>query len=149
MSDSRGYTVLDDAGGSVSSRERYELWQHGLEQVIDGLPDSAKVMVLADTPRPRVVVPTCLKAHMRRISACVTTRAAAINERHDAAERAAAEATGATFVSLDNKVCSYDPCPVVVDELLLWRDQTHLTATFARTLWPTLGARLRKILGSS
>ena len=149
ISGSRGYTVLDDEGGSVSSAQRYDRWQHGLEQVIDGFPDSARVMVLADTPRPRVLVPTCLKAHMRRISACVTTRAAALNEHHDAAERAAAQASGATFVSLDRKVCSYDPCPVIVDELLLWRDQTHLTATFARTLWPTLGARIRKVLGPS
>ena len=149
VSDSRGYTVLEADGNGVTGAARYDHWRHGLEQVIDGFPDSAKVVVLADTPRPRAAVPRCLKAHMRRISACVTTRSAAINDRHDAAERAAARASGATFVSLDRKVCSYDPCPVIVDELLLWRDQTHLTATFARTLWPSLDTQLRKVIDPS
>jgi hypothetical protein len=146
MSDSRGYTVLDDDGARVSRAQRDDRWQHGLEQVIDGFPASAKVVVIADTPRMGVSVPACLKAHRKRISACVRTRATAINDQHNAVEHAAARATGATFVSLNRKVCSYDPCPVVVDELLLWRDQTHLTATFARMLWPSLDVQLRKVI---
>jgi SGNH domain (fused to AT3 domains)/Bacterial TSP3 repeat len=146
MSDSRGYTVLDDDGGSLSNAQRHEHWQQGLERVIAGFPHPSRVVVIADTPRQTVSVPRCLKAHMKRISACVRARAAAINETHDAIEHAAARATGATFVSLNRKVCSYDPCPVVVDELLLWRDQTHLTATFARTLWPSLDVQLRKVV---
>jgi hypothetical protein len=36
----------------------------------------------------------------------------------------------------DDLVCSYDPCPVIVGDVLMWRDRSHLTATFARQLAP-------------
>ncbi len=88
-------------------------------------------------PVDRHDVPSCLAAHRTRISACETARSTAIGVGHDRAEKAAADAAGATFSSLNGVVCSYDPCPVVAGNVVMWRDQTHMTATFSALLAPS------------
>jgi hypothetical protein len=35
-------------------------------------------------------------------------------------------------------VCPASPCPVIVGRWLLWRDDKHLTATYARRLAPAM-----------
>jgi hypothetical protein len=45
-------------------------------------------------------------------------------------------------VDLSAATCPRDPCPVVVDGMLVYRDSHHLTATFAASLAPTLYASL-------
>ena len=35
-------------------------------------------------------------------------------------------------------VCPYDPCPVVLGTELIWRNRSHLTATIARRLAPSM-----------
>jgi hypothetical protein len=82
-------------------------------------------------------VPRCL-ARARYLSRCTTRRSRALDPDHDRAERDATLAEGGMFVSLNEQVCPYDPCPVVVNELLIWRDWGHLTATYARQLAPSL-----------
>lgn len=137
-----GYVVLDAHGHAVPADEREATWGAGLKGTLTALPDAATAVVLADTPRMLVDPTRCLPAHLKRISACVTPRSKAIFKSFVAAERAAALARGATFASLSAAVCPYDPCPVIVDDLLLWRDSGHLTATYARQLRPALGTIL-------
>jgi hypothetical protein len=38
-------------------------------------------------------------------------------------------------------------CPVVINNMIVYRDQHHLTATFSKTLAPVLDQKLRVILG--
>jgi hypothetical protein len=49
--------------------------------------------------------------------------------------------------SLNDQVSSYDPCPVVVNELMMWRDENHLTATYSRELAPSVAAMISDALG--
>ncbi len=61
-------------------------------------------------------------------------------------ERAAVKATGAGLVNLNDLICPADPCPAVVNGMIVLRDTHHLTATFARSLAPALDRALTRIL---
>ena len=63
-------------------------------------------------------------------------------------ERAAAATTGAGLVNLTKDVCGAAPCPVVVHDMIVFRDNHHLTATFARSLAPELTAAIDRILAT-
>ena len=43
---------------------------------------------------------------------------------------------------MSDLICPYDPCPVVLNGMIVYRDSFHITATFAESLAPELEARL-------
>jgi hypothetical protein len=45
-----------------------------------------------------------------------------------------AAAAGVTFIDPSPWVCPTDPCPVVIDSYLVFRDKHHLTTVFATAL---------------
>jgi hypothetical protein len=128
-------------------------WRAALTRTLGALPRRSHPVVLADTPRLRLLPAPCLARHRTNISACVTERASAFHPGHDRVERAAARAAGGSFVDLSRKVCPYDPCPLIIGDTMLWRDQAHITARFSRQLWPSLRrsllAALQDVLPSS
>ena len=44
-------------------------------------------------------------------------------------------------------VCPADPCAAVIGGVLVYRDDHHVTATYARTLTPWLAAELERAAG--
>jgi len=111
-----------------------------LARLIDRIP--GRVAIIADTPRSGVDVPACLAAHRDAIEECTTSRAAAFTWRHLRREREAARESGATLVDMSAAICPVDPCPPIIGTRLVYRDNHHLTATFARSLAGVLGAAL-------
>jgi len=74
---------------------------------------------------------------------CATDRAYALGAKPPARERVAARLTGATVVNLSDVICpGKGKCPAIVDGMIVYRDDHHLTATFAASLAPILGERL-------
>jgi hypothetical protein len=142
----RSYELLDASGHALHGAAREQAWGAGLSKTLDALPNSSRLFVLGDTPQMAADPPTCLEQHSSNIAACETSRAAANSPAHDKAERAAATSSGATFASLNGQVCSYDPCPLIVGHLMMWREQTHLTATYSKQLAPSLRATLKPLL---
>jgi len=116
-----------------------------LARMIDRLP--GRVVVIADAPTWSITldVPACLSAHPRDIRPCAMPRAAALASTM-VRERAAARATGAGLVNLNGLICPADPCPAVVNGMIVIRDTHHLTATFARSLAPALNRALGRLL---
>jgi peptidoglycan/LPS O-acetylase OafA/YrhL len=106
----------------------------------------AKVIVV-DTPRSKFNVPYCLSAHRDDIRACETRRGKAFGVNPGIVERTAAEAVGATLIDVNPVVCAGDPCPVVINGLIVYRDSHHMTATFARSLAPLIEPVLLQALG--
>jgi hypothetical protein len=64
----------------------------------------------------------------------------------ETALREAALAAGARFGSLYDSICPYDPCPLVHGDVLLWRNRSHLTTTFAIRLTPAVRTLLLQAL---
>jgi hypothetical protein len=142
----RSYQLLDASGHTLSGAARQQAWGSGLSKTLDALPGSSRLLVLGDTPQMSSDPPACLQQHSANIAACETSRSAAMSPAHDQAERAAATGAGASFASLSAQVCPYDPCPLVVGHFMMWREQTHLTATYARQLAPSLRALLTPLM---
>lgn len=99
--------------------------------------------VIADTVWGVGNVPDCLSENPRDATKCVNNLEDAIvfPERRDAAMSAVAEA-GAEMVDPIPWICDIEEgkCPVVVGNLLVYRDDNHLSPSFAAALAPHLAA---------
>jgi hypothetical protein len=107
-----------------------------------------RVALIVDTPYPGRDVPACLSAHESNVDACAIEHATAFTDHLGGVERAAAAASGAGLIDLTRRICVEDPCPVVVNGMIVFRDHGHLTATFSRSLAPALDAAIRRFIGS-
>jgi peptidoglycan/LPS O-acetylase OafA/YrhL len=107
------------------------------------------VIAIRDNPVARDDVMTCV-GQMRgpTTNACDLPRAQALAAFDGSAEAAASIGDRAAVVDLTDRYCTATDCPAVIGGVLVHRDPTHLTATFATTLAPYLGARLQRALDS-
>ena len=123
-------------------------WRNGLARTLAAMPPESRILVLGDTPKFARNVPLCLRTHLTNIAACETSRSDAISATHDRVEQSAARAADATFSSMNAWVCPYDPCSAIVGDVLLWRDNHHLTSTYSVQLAPALGALVANALAA-
>jgi hypothetical protein len=143
-SDSYGIATFD--GKRITGDKRAVAWRAGMKRTLGRMPPSSDVLLLGDIPYNRVNPVGCLKEHTKNISRCVTSRKPLYKRKIELALEDAAEAKGARFRRFYDKVCSYDPCPVIQGEVLMYRDRGHITATFAAQLTPTFRAMLTTII---
>ncbi|GAA4357570.1 acyltransferase family protein [Angustibacter luteus] len=136
------------SGARVPTGQLGARWQAGMARTVAALPDVPRVVVLQDTPRPGVDVPTCLSKHPANPAACAFARA---GHTHLDAELLRAEVAASPRVStldLTDLVCPTASCPVVTQQgVVLYRDHHHLTASFSKSLAPAVGQRLAQALG--
>jgi len=145
LAHSYGYKLVSARGEAIAEKRRAAVWKQGLRRTLSALPDASRAVVLGDVPGNAANPLICLRQHKRDMSACTTRREPPKARQIEAALRQAAANKGARFRTLYGKICSYDPCPVVHGDVLLWRDGGHLTATFVATLVPSL----RTLLGNA
>ncbi len=135
------HLAVDGADTAPGTQE--PAWAAALDRTIATLRGAAGfVVVLGDTPRADVNPPVCLSRHPEDPLTCATAINLALDPDHVALERAVAERAGVAFVDVTPWVCPSAPCPVVVGRFLVYRDDHHLTATYARALAPRLEAVL-------
>ncbi len=146
LSNSRGYTLVDANGNKVS---REPAWGKGLRGTLRQLRSQSARLVVGDTVHLKREPVSCLRQHSDDVQPCDSSRKGSWSLTHDATESKAAAAEHATFFSPNLEVCPYDPCPVVMGHLMMWRNATHLTATFAKSLWPMLDALVTSTLASA
>jgi peptidoglycan/LPS O-acetylase OafA/YrhL len=122
-------------------------WLAGMADAIRTLRSSgARVLVLGPVESPDWVVPDCLSAHLEDVPACNVTP----GETHDGpglvgydnagiiAERSAVVGAGGSFVDVKPWFCTATTCPVIVDNLLVFRDNSHITVQYADYLAPLI-----------
>lgn len=145
VSDSSGYKAMVD-GVAVPVAKVRDRWDAASGRTLERLATLARhVVVIGDTPRAQADPPVCLSANLDDATACAIPFAAAVNPGWTAGEAAVAARSGAAFIDPTPWVCRTDPCPAVIGRLLVFRDQHHLTATYARALAERLYARLPQI----
>jgi len=106
-----------------------------------------RALLIVDTPYAGFDVPGCLSAHQSDVDDCAIPRKTAWYDHLGGVEKAAAAASGVGRIDLTARICIADPCPVVIDRMIVFRDPGHLTATFSRSLAPALGAAIAKLAG--
>ena len=142
VSTSRAYQLMV-GGQPVSASDRQDLWTKGLNKTMQTLAASAAhVVLLGDTPRSVGDPPGCLSQHMSNSLVCATPYDQAVDLGQVELETGVASTTGTIFVDPTSWVCRTDPCPAIYGRFLVYRDQGHLTKTYASGLASQLFAQL-------
>jgi peptidoglycan/LPS O-acetylase OafA/YrhL len=139
-----------DLAGSERNLDPDTAWRAGLDATLQALrPSAGKVLVLGDTPTPASNAPACIAAHLRAVDRCVATRARAVKPLRLAVEQDEARIHDAAFATTSDWLCTPTTCPVILGDVLLYRDNSHLTTTASLLLAPYLDATLTPLLGNT
>lgn len=118
-----------------------QTWIESLNRLVGDLrATGAAVLVLGSIPDPHTTVPVCLSEHIDNAAACTPARPAAVNDAGIAAEQAATIAGGGQYADPTSLFCTAARCPLIIGDNLVYRDDNHLTVSYARTLGPVIAA---------
>jgi len=119
-------------------------WLHGLQAMVRLLRrDGAEVVVIGPVPYPPWVVPDCLAGHLGDASYCrMNDRAPWYNGAGVRAEEAAVAAAGGSYIDVHPWFCAKGSCATLVGNMIVYRDDNHLSKTYATWLAPAMSAAL-------
>jgi len=122
----------------------FSTYQKGWERTFAEVKQHAQhVVYLADTPIRKTDVPSCVSARPKAVNQCTVTRRSAINPTRLRSDRAATRNQGVDHIFPDDWLCAKTRCAVIIGNVLLYRDQTHLTVAAAKFLTPYISAMMR------
>lgn len=115
-------------------------WREGLQGTLTELESRGiKPVLMEDTPYPGQDVPTCLSRSYTNIQQCSPSVRVAyrddMNEMLVDFDRA-----GQQVLWVRNWFCLTTSCPTVVGNVLVYRDDNHMTVSFASLIAPLLDA---------
>ncbi len=124
---------------STTERITPERWRQLLPPLLESLrADGIEPILLADTPNPADPVPDCLSRNPRRISACVTRAEDRWSGRIDAVLSELAKSAAVGLVEPSRWLCHRGSCPAVVGNLLVYRDENHVSDAAMAWLTPLI-----------
>lgn len=108
----------------------------GLASVWASIDEDTPVIAIGDTPYFGLAVPDCVAAHPDDLAACATDRRSA---RQRSAAESIEDAAGrldgrVPVIDLTDYVCPRAKCAPVIGGVVVYRDEHHLTASYARSL---------------
>ncbi|MFD3779554.1 SGNH hydrolase domain-containing protein [Streptomyces sp. NPDC058612] len=129
----------------IASLNRYtadaKLLAEGWEKTLEQLRAlGAPIVYIEDTPVPGTDVPACVSGSPDSPDACAFSRADSRQPDPLAPRIASGALPGVRSISVNPVLCPGDgpTCPAVVDRILLYRDDAHLTNVAAVVLTPRL-----------
>ena len=147
IASSRSWATTDATGAIVTGDARTALFDAGMKSTIDAIkPSASHVVYLEDTPAQIQDPPLCLSQHPKSTLACATPVSQSINSSWQAEEQAIASYEGIGIIDPSYWVCPTDPCPVVIGNLEIFQDNSHLTATYAAAMAPILASALQRAI---
>jgi peptidoglycan/LPS O-acetylase OafA/YrhL len=135
MSGETSYTAFGPNGEELSGKANADALEAGYVSTIERIQRAGlQAVVIRDLPVSAEDIPSCVSEDLNDLEACAFPRT---HEWDIEFDKRAAEATpGAHLIDLTAEVCPSELCRAVIGNALTYRDKTHLTATFARTLSP-------------
>jgi peptidoglycan/LPS O-acetylase OafA/YrhL len=121
-----------------------DAWSTGLTRVLDALPSTSSTMVLGDTPHWDTAPAVCLSANLDSPDRCAKPVGDVTDSALGDVEKQAAASAGATYVDGSQWLCR-STCYPMVGDILIYRDEHHLSAHAAAALTPLLGAELDRL----
>ena len=102
-----------------------------------------KVIVLGDTPQTGMSVYECVSENTDHLTRCTYDRARGVTRSALPTQQAAvAGMPEVKLVDLTRSICPTPKCAPVIGNVLVYRQGSHLTATYIKTLAPKLGEEL-------
>lgn len=128
------WKVIPSPGETIESATVAGLTEVWSQQAARG----TAILGIRDNAGAREDVVQCVeRTGLDANSECAQNRGDAL-DRFDGITPAVAATPGAALIDLTRFTCTSEECLVVVGGAVVYRDQDHLTATFARTLGPYL-----------
>jgi hypothetical protein len=123
----------------------------GTKQTMEELVHAGiAVVLLRDSPLPPFDVPVCIARNTPKPDAAGNCRfdpAVALDAAAYSAEQAAsAGLPNVYFLDMTDQICPGNSCPAMRHGLIVYRDDNHLTGTFAGSLAPVLRTRFFGLL---
>ncbi|MFF7213704.1 acyltransferase family protein [Streptomyces sp. NPDC008238] len=140
--------AADLAGPSGDPRAR---WTEGFERTYRELRASgAEVLAVEDTPWPDADAVECAGEHPLELRRCASEIGRAVRDPDKKREiTEAAAATGVTVLDPAPWLCGAGGvCPVVVDDTFVYRDDSHLSESYAEAIAPVLDHAIAGLYGA-
>lgn len=121
-------------------------WREGLQGTVDEISSRGMTPILMeDTPYPGQDIPTCLSRHYTNVHLCSPT--IGNGYRSDLAEMMMDfDTAGVNVLWVRDWFCTSVSCPTVVGNLLVYRDDNHMTVTYASFIAPLLDAAVNDVV---
>jgi hypothetical protein len=150
MASHNGATLRGDTGTSMSMSED-EIRAGTRRTLLKLLPSGFPVVVLRDSPIAPFNVPACVGRAINRTGnaddSCQFDAAVALNQTAFVAERKAVDGlSNVYYLDMDDLICPGESCPATRNGQIIYRDDNHLTGTYAESLAPVMQTRLVQIL---
>lgn len=130
-----GYRYQAAPGTEGRSPDR--VWQDGIDLTVSKVkPLVQHVLLLGDSATPKLLVPYCLANNLSFVSNCMATREEATRPSRLETEREVAAKYDIDFIPTSDWMCTDALCPVIVGNVLMYRDDSHITATASEFLAP-------------
>ncbi len=143
ISSNTAYTAYGEDGEELADAENADALEAGYLATLARVRRAGlNPVVIRDTPASASDVPSCVSEDLDRLGSCTFERVHDWNLEFDV--RAAQRSAGTHMIDLTGEICPGGVCRAVIGNALVYRDKTHLTATFARTLSPWIDAELQQ-----
>jgi peptidoglycan/LPS O-acetylase OafA/YrhL len=143
ISGDTAYTPYDSAGDELTGNAAAAAMEAGYVASLDRIHSAGlRTVVIRDTPVSASDVPGCVSEDLQHLDSCAFPRVRDRTKEFDA--RAARAVPGTDLIDINADICPQNLCRAVIGNALVYRDKSHLTATFSRTLAPQIGLGLKK-----
>jgi peptidoglycan/LPS O-acetylase OafA/YrhL len=134
-------------GRQLDAEAGAEAMTDGYVATLERLTETgADVSVIADNPYPPADVPSCVSEHLDDLTACAFPKREGLGYE-PVNSLAARQLTEVSLLDPTPVLCPADgTCPAVIGNVLVYRDGTHLTATYTRTMTDWFDRRLPRRL---
>lgn len=132
------------AGSKTLSRKKSQpKLVKGMKKTLQRLRDTgAKVVLIRDQHRAPPDTPECVRRHGKKPNKKCSFRPDERRDRQDFDYRAARQVKKVRVIDPTPRFCPKRPCRVVANNMLMYRDSYHITATYARSLASWLDDKL-------
>jgi hypothetical protein len=143
ISGDTAYTAYGPDGEELSGTANADALEAGYVATLKRIQRAGlQTVVIRDTPASASDVPSCVSEDLQHLESCAFPRVHDWDLEFD--DRAAKRTPNTTLIDVTAEICPGELCRAVIGNALVYRDKSHLTATFARTLSPWIDKGLKE-----
>jgi len=147
LSNSNGYggwTLSADGKSVITGRASEDEFERGIRESVRLLQDMGHIVaIMRDTPLADPRYKECMAEHGNDPK-CARTRQRA-NNQNNVEARVAGDFKGVHLIDVTDRLCGPEICPLVINGMIVYRDDSHMTATFNETLSDRIVELLRSV----
>lgn len=145
LNDSPPDLILLASSFGANNEPTAQNYERGMRDLIEALPESSTIGIVADTPRFVGDPVSCLSGEPNDPEACAVDREVGLKDLLRAVDEELVEDYGLTLLDFTDYVCA-ETCPVVQGNVLVFKDQHHLSKTFSLAMAPTVADKIQSAL---